>query len=240
MSSKISREAIKFFVNIIESPSDQDIYFGRSEGAIIQQAVNLNNIPCSLRFTISRDAFIYALTHELPQVIKNHNDRAPVLHISAHGFPEGIQLSNGDQITWQDLREILKPLSEALKGNLLICMSSCSGASACCMAMHTTDTEEPFFAIIGHPNEPTWPDTAVAYATFYHLIAKGYHIDEAVKAMQIASGDSKFRVITAQTAKQAYIDVLEKMENEKLPETLENQLQDQPASPLAKHFAQLK
>lgn len=236
MTQENNNETMKFYVNIIESPSDRDIYFGKSEGSLIQQVVNLNGIPCSVRYAISKDAFIFALTHDLPQVIKSYNDRAPVLHISTHGFPQGIQLSNGDQITWKELREILTPLSEALQGNLLICMSCCSGISACQMAMNVDDTEEPFFAVIGHPKEPTWPDTAVAYATFYHLIAKGHQIDEAVKAMQIASGDAGFQIMTAKRAKQAYIEVLEEMKDENIPATLENQLQLQPPSPLAKTF----
>lgn len=234
MTQENNREAMRFYVNIIESPSDRDIYFGRSEGALLQQAVNLNNIPCSLRLVISRDALIYALTYDLPEIIKSHNDKAPILHISAHGFDEGIQLSNGDQITWQELREILKPICEALKGNLLLCMSSCSGISSCRMAMDLNDTHEPFFAVIGHPDKPTWPDTAVAYATFYHLIAKGFQIAEAVNAMKVASGDSSFQIITAQTAKQAYIDVLEKEKIKNIPEILETQLQAKPVSPLAK------
>lgn len=236
MTQENNNEAIKFYVNIIESPSDRDIYFGRSEGSLIQQAVNLNGIPCSVRCAISKDAFTFALTHDLPQVIKSYNDRAPVLHISAHGFPEGIQLSNGEQITWAELKEILTPLSEALKGNLLICMSCCSGVAACRMAMDIEDTEAPFFAVIGHPAEPQWPETAVAYATFYHLIAKGRNIDDAVKAMQIASDNYGFQIITAHTAKQAYLDVLKEMADENIPATLENQLQLQPPSPLAKTF----
>lgn len=38
---------LKFFVFVIESPSAVDLYHRRTEGEVIRQAVNLNQIWCT-------------------------------------------------------------------------------------------------------------------------------------------------------------------------------------------------
>ena len=229
-------QRIKFFVNIIESPSAPDIYYGRTEGALIQQAVSLNQIPCALRIAISKEAFEYAIKFDLPEVMKNIPDRIPILHISAHGSSNGIQFSNQETLDWRSLRDLLMPISVALNGSLMLCMSSCEGFSACRMAMQIHDTNNPFFAVIGHTLKPTWADTAIAYATFYHLIAKGHYVIDAVNAMQKASGDERFSIITAQAARQAYIEAINDINAENVQLNLEQQAQNTPEPPSAKAF----
>lgn len=62
--------------------------------------------------------------------------------------------------------------------------------------------------MVGNCGTPSWSDTAVAYLTFYHLLAKGRLIPEAVAAMSAASGDSRWLVETADESKQGYIEFL--------------------------------
>jgi hypothetical protein len=66
----------------------------------------------------------------------------------------------------------------------------------------------PFFAVIGHKGKPTWSDTAVGYAAFYHLISKGCYVVDAVEAMREASGENGFKTITAKEARKAFIDAI--------------------------------
>lgn len=227
---------IKFFVYIIESPSAPDLYHGRSEGGIIEKALNLHSIPCVTRVAISREAFIAAIKVGLSEEMKNFQGLLPIVHISAHGEANGLELSNGENITWPELGKFLLPINKALKGNLFVCMSSCEGFSACRMAMKTNSNEYPFFAVIGNTNTPTWSDTAIAYTSFYHLIAKGEYVMEAVKAMRVASGDKNFKTITATEAQKAYIDVIRKMDAEKVQERLQQEARRESPSPLAKNL----
>ncbi|WP_157198101.1 hypothetical protein [Methylomonas sp. DH-1] len=60
------------------------------------------------------------------------------------------------------------------------------------MTMTTENQQHPYYAIVANAEKPLWSDTAVAYSTFYQLIAKGYFVTEAIQAMQIASGNSTF------------------------------------------------
>jgi hypothetical protein len=105
--------------------------------------------------------------------MKARDGYLPVLHISAHGNDDGIQLSDKTILNWNDLRDLLLPINKALKGALILCMSSCSGFLACTMAMHPEGENHVFFEVVGNTGSPTWSETAVAYAAFYHLLAKG-------------------------------------------------------------------
>lgn len=165
-----------FFVYIVESPSAPDLYHGRSEGALVANALGLDQIPCVSRTAINREAFEAALQIGLPEAMKQFAGRYPVLHLSAHGASEGIQLSSGDVIGWTELRELLVPINESLGGALLLCMSACKGYSACQMAMqHQDDAKHPYFAMIGNFGQPTWSDTAVSYPCLLPSLGQRSH-----------------------------------------------------------------
>lgn len=63
------------------------------------------------------------------------------------------------------------------------------------MAMFLEDSAYPFLALISNYEKPEWSDTAVAYSAFYHLISKGASLEDAVEAMQKASGNDKFNIV---------------------------------------------
>jgi hypothetical protein len=52
----------------------------------------------------------------------------PILHIEAHGSPEGITLASGDGLTWEQLRPYLSALNCATRLNLLVTMAACKAA----------------------------------------------------------------------------------------------------------------
>jgi hypothetical protein len=196
-----------FFVYIVESPSAPDLYHGRSEGERVANTLRLDDVPCVTRTAINEEAFIAALRVGLPEAMKLFPGRHPVLHLSAHGSSAGLQLSSGQVIYWHELRGLLTPINQSL-GALLLCMSACEGYSACQMAMQEGNAPHPYFVMVGNCGTPTWSDTAVAYLTFYHLLAKGRAIPDAVAAMSAASGDSKWLVETADASKQGYIEFI--------------------------------
>lgn len=223
-------QRIKFFVFVIESPSAVDLYHRRSEGDIVRQAVELNDIACVVKTAISLQAFDACLKVGLSEAMNRLPGFVPLLHISAHGDTKGIQLSDGYVMTWRELREHLRPINQALGGSLVVCMSSCEGYSGVQMAMYPEDLDLPFYAIIGTGNKPTWSETAVAYATLYHQLCRGEHINAAVNAMQVASGNRMFWVEHAENSRQSYIEYIN---NSISPETAQANLEqlatDEPA-----------
>lgn len=197
-----------------------DLYHRRSEGEIIRQAVELNGIACVVKTAISITAFEACLKIGLSEAMSQLPNFIPLLHISAHGSAEGIQLSDGHIIHWRDLREHLRPLNQALNGSLLVCMSSCEGYSGVQMAMHPEDPDLPFFAIVGSGNKPTWAETAVAFTTFYHQLYRGEHISDAVKAMRLHQGMICSSSNMLKTAGKILSNTLTELLLQKLPKQL--------------------
>ena len=162
--------------------------------------------PQTYSIATSSEIFDLCLTERLGEAVKKH-DGLPLLHLSLHGNTQGIQFTNDESLNWNQLRLKLLPLIRGMNGNLIICMSSCFGASGCRMAMHH-DNEPTFSALIGNNTEMEVSDAALAYATFYSLLFKGKRIDDCVKAMCISAGNSNFDVLYGQQTKQDYIKFL--------------------------------
>jgi hypothetical protein len=199
----------KFFVFVIESPSAADLYHRRSEGEIVRQAVELNGLSCVVKTAISPAAFNACLKIGLSGAMSALPGHIPLLHISAHGDMQGIQLSDGYLMSWAELKDHLRPVNRALNGSLVVCMSSCEGYSGIRMAMHIDESDLPYLALVGCGSKPTWGETAVAYATLYHQLWRGETIGEAVSAMRVASGNDLFFFQHAQTSRQDYIAYLQ-------------------------------
>lgn len=203
-----AEKRLDFFVYLIESPSPVDLYLRRNEGEMLQQAINLNKIGCRSRLAVNLEAFKAALDVGLKEEMEIFKPSIPIIHISAHGSSDGIRLTSGEFIEWHHLREMLTPINKKVSGLLVVCMSTCEGYSGLQMAIEPESNEHPFFAIIGNADKPTWSETAIGFATLYHLIAKGFTVVDAVNAMCIASGNRNFLVTTAEETKQGYIEYL--------------------------------
>ncbi|MDD4905409.1 MAG: hypothetical protein PHD39_04505 [Methylobacter tundripaludum] len=204
----------KFFVFIIESPAINERERGVNEGGIIKHAAELNGIRCFLETISSLREFEDCL-FKLNDAMNDHPNCMPILHISAHGSDKGITLSDINdkasdaRISWDELREMLRPVNEASNNeSLILCMSSCNGYRAVDMAMHPNKNQNlPYFALIGTDEEPSWVKTRAAYTTLYHQLNLGKHIDPAVRAMSEASG-CKFWVKNSEKTRQEYIDLI--------------------------------
>jgi len=215
---KGQRERPRFFVYVIESPSSLVLYSRKWEGVILTKALSSAGIPSCYRIAIDLKTFKLSLTDGLQECLIQVDHLAPILHISSQGSSQGIQFTNEEVLEWNELRDLIMPINKACKGNLVLCISSCEGFSACKMALEESDI--PFLAVVGHSGKPTLSDTAIAFATFYHLIAKGYTLIDAEKAMKIASGDDGFGEILGVGAKQIYIEEIRKLRIQSLVEAL--------------------
>lgn len=196
MSEIPDSEKSRFFVYVIESPSAPDFYHGRSEGELLTQVLRLNMIPCDKRTAISKESLRACLILGLADAMKVHPTNLPILHLSMHGNEKGIQLSNGEVLTWDELRALLVPVNQSLENKLLLSMSACNGFSACEMTMDP-DVSLPYSALVANTETPTWADTAVAYSAFYHRLANGSTLDDALAAMKAASGNNNWTTIEA-------------------------------------------
>ncbi|OOY36785.1 hypothetical protein [Solemya velum gill symbiont] len=181
---------INAFVNVIESPSSRDLLDGRTEGRMLVEALTLAEIPSAYNLVTDLETFHEAINVRLRAAAREH-DKVPILHFSMHGNEQGIQLTSGEFLLWQELRGLLLPILRGTRGTLLICMSSCVGDAGVKMAMNTDD-EPSFWALVGNTQEASWADAAIAFSSFYHLFFKEYNINVCVESMKVASGDHNF------------------------------------------------
>jgi hypothetical protein len=197
----------KVFVHIIESPSADDLLSDQVEGRVLCNALELALIPHAYSLAVNRAMFKKALMDPLAGKPSNPllRESIPILHLSMHGNDDGVQLTSGESVSWDQLRADLAPLLTGMKGHLLICMSSCSGAIGCRMAMNG-ETHPSFGALVGNTKSVGWGDAAVAYISFYHQYFKNKPIEECVRIMREALGDDNFFYVSSETAKQAWVN----------------------------------
>jgi hypothetical protein len=118
----------------------------------------------------------------------------PYFHFSAHGNESGLGLTNGEFVSWADLRELLVNFAEATgymseKGVALftVTLSACKGANA--RKMLSMPAPQPCFAVVGPTHDVSWTDSLTAFITFFHqMIDKDKNAHEAVLAMNQAAG----------------------------------------------------
>jgi hypothetical protein len=208
------------FVHIVESPRDSDLLNDRTEGRLLREALRLADIPHRYNLVTTAETFEESLGTRLKQAVLDLN-QLPILHLSMHGNNDGVALTNDQFLSWANLRKSLTPLTEAVQGRLLICMSSCFSSMGCRMAMHE-DKEHPFWALIGNTGSVSWSDAAVAYITFYHLFFKGIPVEQCVDRMRAASGDDKFMLFSGHQVKADWTSFMEKKRRDDLIAALQS------------------
>lgn len=102
------------FVFIVDSPSQDDLYFsgGFSIGMALRSCLYAIKIPHCYYFAPNlvrfEEIFKSHLSAYISQAQSNPGiDSFPFIHLCMHGADQGIGLTNGDFIWWNQLREHL-------------------------------------------------------------------------------------------------------------------------------------
>lgn len=193
-----------FFVIIIESPNLADIGAGRQEGPSLVAILRLIRIPVFFRTVTSKDSLPAALSELNDEAVALHQDHNAMLHISAHGGKEYLQFTDGSAVTFGELAALVKPIHAYHHSHLVLCLSACAAAEYVGTILVNPPEFDTFFAMVSTWGSPTWPETAIGFATFYHLMRKGYDLPAAVEAMGIASGHAGFTCARADRTRARY------------------------------------
>ena len=194
------RKRRSYFLYIVESPSDNDLFEKRTEGNLLLEALRLAQVSnptqahVEYRLVVSVDSFDRALLKDLPKKLNELKGLTPILHLSMHGDKRGLQLTDGTEVNWDELAKLLSEINRNFaKNELIVCVSACRGFYGGFMPLFDR-RRRPFKVLVGPMNQPRWDDAAVAYATFYHLLMdKGRSVETSVNAMRIASGNQMFQ-----------------------------------------------
>lgn len=123
-----------YFIYIVESPSDEDLYSQRTEGKLLLEGLRLaqvSNAPNTFveyRLVISEETFDKAMLEDLPLTLGGLKGIIPILHFSMHGDEGGLELTDGTEIHWDELAKLLSEINRNLARNkLIVCVSACRG-----------------------------------------------------------------------------------------------------------------
>lgn len=180
---------------IIESVGRRDLEADRCEGRALTQALSLAGLASSYQAVTNRLELVTALD-EIQRRLGPFNREeivVPMFHLSAHGNTDGIELTEGDFVAWDELRLMLWQVGDKTgrlnkDGHALahITMSSCKGIYGAQMIFHP---QSPAVSLIGAEEDLSWSDALTAWIVFYHLIlVKDYHPGSALPIVNQAAG----------------------------------------------------
>lgn len=133
--------------------------------------------------------------------LKAHTKRghAPILHVEAHGDKDlGLQLPNGEHVTWIQFKDALTEVNIACGLNLLVVMAACSGGY---MLKTLQPTERAaVWAIVGPIDEVRAGDLREAMSEFYWALLGSLDGRAALDAMNASSvvAEWKYKLFTAE------------------------------------------
>jgi len=171
-----------FDVHVIESNRSGNT----AEGEALIDTLGISGIHVHHYAVIDVDDLILAFEaiRRHPRCLSHHRHFLPFLHFAVHATTNGILLSGTRLLRWGAVLELLAPLRERLEGNLLICMSACSGFYGYKLAC--SDERFTYHFLVGTRGALDWRDSVLAFHIFYHsLFVRRTRLQDAVTAMNV-------------------------------------------------------
>lgn len=108
----------------------------------------------------------------------------PILHIEAHGYHDGLQLTSGEIISWDECMPSLRKINIVIENTLIIMLAACKGGTL--GFRPSTSDRAPFRAVIGSLRDISPVDLLTAFEAFYTNYFFSLNPDISVPAMNEA------------------------------------------------------
>ena len=152
-------------------------------------------VPQELAECGNRGSVLDALDHFL---IKGQDGMLFCLHIVCHGDKTGLWVkATKEEILWDDLRPSFLAINRALKGRLIVNMTSCEGLYGIKITS-LQDSEQPFFGLIGPRREIGVDEAKELCWAFYNRMLGGEAINELIPAINNERGEEVLFNVSAQ------------------------------------------
>lgn len=185
-NAEITPKSIK--VHIFENFGTDEKAANLREGVMFNKLLSALEIENSLFEIMDRNDAIAKITVAGKTFSKYDIN---IIHWSGHGNLNGVQLSSGEILIWEEFAELFYSIAEHEREKMVLCLSSCEGAGASILESMLPGR------IYGHLIAPSrkigWNEAAVAYTNFYYSILNQHlNIGDAVSWMNtsIFSNDS--------------------------------------------------
>lgn len=193
----------KEVIYFIESPSPADLLRGRNEGDALARVLSLGDLNVVYYLCVSLDSIDIAIGDIADKILnqEDYDTAFPFIHVSAHGSEDGIELTDGDLLLWDQLTNRLNTINDAVGyislpptlnqkiPKISLSLSSCSAYKN---YIEQSPNNSAYQCIVGPTDDVSWCQSLIAFSTFYYRgLIKGGSYDPAITAMNMAAGFDK-------------------------------------------------
>lgn len=183
-------------VYVIESLKDGERKTGTElYNDIIRRRMEQKNLAgnCELIDNIEEKVQFFAAMEKIIDDEKNLLAN-PIIHFEMHGGKQGLELANGDFITWQELQFFLVQINGICGNNLFITMASCFGGYV--YTAINPSFISPFWGFIGPFEEVGENEIMANYGAFYNEFLQSSDFQAAEQALHASNPAtfSRFRL----------------------------------------------
>lgn len=193
-----SDEVKEFGLVIIESLRENDKKTGTSlhEETIKYKKFIESNLSSYLYVVKNKHEF-FNILNEIKNKIAT-DKFFPILHLEMHGFEDGVQLSSGEIVKWNELMPIFCEVNELLSNLLLIMLGLCKGASI--ISYIDPSKRAPFRAIIGATRDLDEIELLIGCETFYDNYFFSFDLVKSLELMNHEIDEQKptFHLLTSE------------------------------------------
>jgi len=121
----------------------------------------------------------------------------PIIHLEMHGNEDGLVLSSGDCISWEEILPRLRVINAASKNNLTLVIAACYSARL--FDLVPVHKHAPFWALVA-PLHEVFPDDVRQFSTFYEELLREPNFPLCVDRMnaKILDPMSRFRAYNSE------------------------------------------
>lgn len=194
----MNKDEQQYILVIIESLRENDTKTGSILNAEISKLLSkfkYSDVKTTVFSIHSKNELINLLESII--LIQKKTGFIPHLHFEIHGFKNGLELSNGDRITWSELMKYFSRINFLTKNYLVIYLSVCYGSSIL-KCINPLD-RAPFKALIT-PGEKIYEwQFSPGFTSFYDEYFTSFDLKESVKRMNEEIGERIFALVLGES-----------------------------------------
>lgn len=132
---------------------------------------------------VNRAEFFELMAHVAASVTHGAH---PYMHFEMHGSPNGLSLTSGEHISWEELKEPIRKINIASENNLYVSLATCHGGNFLDIYKGEFDKPCPFYGYIGATEEMDAYDFEVSFTSFFQVMLTEDNITSGIKALVTA------------------------------------------------------
>jgi hypothetical protein len=134
---------------------------------------------CCLLIVKTREEFINALNKIKSHII--YNSVNPIIHIEMHGSTNGLETTNGETISWDELQPIFTEMNVICENNLFLTLATCYGGYI--YKAISPRIRTPFWGLVGPFEEVNSGEILADFTSFYEEFIDSTDFNLAEKAL---------------------------------------------------------